>query len=272
MSNRKYAAAVLEGGPASQDDKVKATCVIIADLMNQVAKDMLGEIRNTYVPVPTMSAISEVAQKEFEEIAPELAKKYELTISTVQQWEKPGAPHHIIIGYRPKPRWKWQDELMSAHIGTIDASHITADSIGAVTIQAGNITADRIRPDIMTGTLNVDNVDGYIRAIDTQRLDGLRDIRTVRVTERYGMGVINTGGMATVGNINFAPTWHAGNTGAGTGLDVDAVDGIHFHDWADTVTAVGVSPLLFEQNEPFDLQVGNTTYRNVEITGVIENA
>jgi hypothetical protein len=247
MSNRKYAAAVLEDGPASIDDKMQSTCSILADLMNQVAEDMLDKYINNNVPTATMAAILEVTQKEFEEIAPDLAKRYELDVSTFEDFTKPGSPHRIVIKPRPKPRWMW--EPMSAYVGSIDASHITAGSINASTIQAGSITADRI--------------DGYIRGNDTVRLDGMRDVRSIRVTERYGMGVINTGGMATINtvrnNINFAPIWHQGNDGAGTGLDVDMVDGIHTREWATA------------QLEPFDVQIGDTIYRNVEVTGVIED-
>jgi hypothetical protein len=256
MSNRKYAAAVLEGGPASDNDRMKAITDILAVRINDVVKDILD---GSWVPTSNEEPVfRKHIQEWFEEMSPELAKEYEIQVGTVENVTAPG--YRIIVGHRPKPKrmsW-WEEGIRSARIN-VDASHITAGSINATTIQAGAITADRINPHIMTGTLNVGNVDGYIRANDTQRLDGLRDIQSIRINERYGMGVINTGGTATVGNINFAPIWHQGNDGAGTGLDVDMVDGIHTREWATA------------QLEPFDVQIGDTIYRNVEVTGVIED-
>lgn len=165
MSNRKYAAALLEGNSAKEKERLESAINITKEKIKVVTEQIMNDpmsnpeeiIRNYAKSKSTQQGIQSVAQKMFEDIAPDLAKEYDMVVGildnhTTLKWD-------VIVGYKPKPpknreeRRHWSD--------------IQARAIDTARIRAGSINADHV-------------------------------IEPIQFRERYGVGIINNNGIARV--------------------------------------------------------------------------
>jgi aconitase A len=175
VSNRKYA-GLLEGNNRTDDDRMKSITKALADSVNEMLDDILRDLR-TPMDDGVEKGIQSYIRRQFANSYPGLEKDYEVMVGATQDFTDPYQPWKMYVGYRKKHKIEFDWENLSAH--TINASSITA----------GRITTDHLSA-------------GAIRA-NTVRADHTHDVQTLRIRERYGMGVINTDGIAVAGNITF---------------------------------------------------------------------
>jgi aconitase A len=179
VSNRKYA-GLLEGNNRTDDDRMKSITKALADNVNEMLDDILRDLR-TPMDDGVEKGIQSYIRRQFANTYPGLEKDYEVMVGATQDFTDAYQRWKMHVGYRKKHKieFDWDNDWESLSARTINASSITA----------GRITTDHLSA-------------GAIRA-DTIRANHTHDIQTLRITERYGMGVINTDGIAVAGNITF---------------------------------------------------------------------
>lgn len=164
MSNRKYAAALLEGNSAKEKERLESAINITKEKIKVVTEQIMNDpmsnpeeiIRNYAKSKSTQQGIQSVAQKIFEDITPDLAKKYDMVVGILEnpitlKW-------NVAVGCKRKP-----PEIRGQ---THSWFNIQAQTIDATRIRVGSINADHLQP--------------------------------IQIRERYGVGILNNNGIARV--------------------------------------------------------------------------
>lgn len=120
MSNRKYAAAVLEGGSATIDDKMNAVVKILSEKLSTVAEEALLNARLYHQnPEPLEKALQTMAGEEFEKMYPDLHKEYEVFALTREDFSEPFGHWRVVVAWRKKLTSRWEDLIGGVDVGGV---------------------------------------------------------------------------------------------------------------------------------------------------------
>lgn len=182
MSNRKYAAALLEESPCTEKERMDSALQIISERVEKATEEILKEPEFNIEDKPVREGMQDFANGLLEKIAPELAKKYEIFVGSVLDYKT--QKHKIVVAYRNKrvyePMWNFNTD--SIRVQAIDWA-VDTTHIDATRITAGAINAEHIHGRDMGST-------GISRILLNN--EEVREIQSLRVTERFGIGVLGT--------------------------------------------------------------------------------
>ena len=194
MSNRKYAAGLLEGGGHTDKERMDSLMVFVRQFVQESIEQFLRspeDIENKYA----QETFEDIGQGKLLELAPELADKYHVVVVLGE------TSSGVLIGYKKRQISSWSDHNHYPFISNggadiarminesprmdMDGGHIRTDTIDGIRISAGALTADRIT------TTHIS--DATIGSINADRIQA-----TTFGAERYGLGVLNTSGVARI--------------------------------------------------------------------------
>lgn len=181
MSNRKYAAGLLEGGIHTEKERIDSVMVFVRQFVQETIEQFLQspeDIKNKYA----QETFQNIGQGKLIELAPALAERYHIVVGLSET--SSGA----FIGYREKniPSWIQGNRHTFTSNGGIDIArminesprmdmgggYIRTDTLSAIRIDTGAITANSI------GTTHIQ--DATIGTLDADR------VQPFTVRERYG--------------------------------------------------------------------------------------